>query len=54
MTEQGNPGTDDHLDEIQDDIDQIRERVEKNPLMDVPDPDIDPVMGDDAEINPPL
>jgi hypothetical protein len=52
--DQGTPDTDDRLDEVQEDVDQIRERVEKNPLFDVPDPDIDPVMGDDAEANPPL
>jgi hypothetical protein len=37
--------TDDpRLDEIQEEIDEVRARVPKNPAMGVPDPDIDPVM----------
>ena len=48
------PDTDDRLDEVQEDIDEVRARLGKNPGMAVPDPDVDPVMGRDADTNPPL
>ena len=52
--DQGDTGTDERLEQIQDDIDEVRARIPKNPGMTVPDPDVKPVMGDEAEANPPL
>jgi hypothetical protein len=45
---------DDRLEEIQDDIDEIRDRIPKNPGLGVPDPDVQPVMPPEADTNPPL
>jgi hypothetical protein len=45
---------DDRLDEIQEDIDEIRDRIPKNPGLGVPDPDVQPVMPPEADTNPPL
>ena len=46
--------SDPRLDEIQDEVDEIRERVPKNPGMGVPDPDIEPIMPEDEDTNPPM
>ena len=46
--------TDPRFEEIQEEVDEVRSRIPKNPGMSVPDPDIHPVMGDDEDVNPPL
>lgn len=45
---------DPRLEEIQDEVDEVRARIPKNPGMGVPDPDVQPVMGEDEDTNPPL
>jgi hypothetical protein len=52
--DQGDTETDERLDRVQDEVDEIRARIPKNPGMGVPDPDIEPVMGEDEDTNPPL
>ena len=45
---------DPRFEEIQEEIDEVRARVPKNPGMGVPDPDIQPVIPEDEDVNPPL
>ena len=47
-------GTDPRLEDIQDDVDEIRERVPKNPGMGVPDPDVQPLIPEESDTNPPM
>ena len=46
--------TDPRLEEIQEDVDEVRARIPKNPGMDVPDPDVKPIMPEEEDTNPPL
>ena len=45
---------DPRFEEIQEEIDEVRARVPKNPGMGVPDPDVDPVIPEGEDANPPL
>ena len=45
---------DPRFEEIQEEIDEVRSRVPKNPGMGVPDPDVQPIIPEDEEANPPL
>ncbi len=45
---------DPRLEEIQEDVDEIRARLPKNPGLGIPDPDVEPVMGEDEDTNPPV
>lgn len=45
---------DPRFEEIQEEVDAIRRRLPDNPGLGIPDPDIKPVMPEDAEVNPPL
>ncbi len=42
---------DPRLEEIQEDVDEIRARIPKNPGMDVPDPDVQPVAPAEEDID---
>jgi hypothetical protein len=54
ITMADNQSADDRLEELQDDIDEIRDRIPENPGLGVPDPDVQPVMPPEADTNPPL
>jgi hypothetical protein len=51
---QGGTSGDPRLEEIQDEVDEIRARVPKNPGMGVPDPDVKPIMPEEEDTNPPM
>ena len=44
---------DPRLEEIQEDVDEIRARIPKNPGLDVPDPDVKPVAPVEEDTFPP-
>lgn len=48
-----NEEPDPRLDEIQEEIDQVRKRLPDNPGLDVPDPDVRPVFPADEDEAPP-